>query len=231
MFARREIRAQAERRLAQIQQQWSLAPATEPAEPARVRFGSWNARSWRALAVLLIGVLLLAGWWWWSGRPATVLEAPQILVEGSAISGTTPAGEAPPMSGRVVVHVVGAVREPGLVELPAGARVADAVEAAGGPTAAKALASVNLARPLIDGEQVVLAADGAPSRDGASNLLSLNQASAAEFEALPGIGPVLAQRIVDWRSTNGSFRSVDELGEVSGIGDALMAQIRPLVRP
>lgn len=231
MFGRREIRVQAERRLAQIQQQWSLTPAIAPPEPGRLRLGPWNARSWRALAMLLVGGLILAGWWWWSGRPATVLEAPALMVQGTAITGVQSADEAPPMSGVVVVHVVGAVRDPGLVELPAGARIADAVEAAGGPTTAKALASVNLARPLIDGEQVVLASDGAPSSGSASSLLSLSQASAAELEALPGIGPVLAQRIVGWRSTNGSFRSVDELGEVSGIGDALMEQLRPLVRP
>lgn len=181
--------------------------------------------------MLLVGVSILAGWWWWSGRPATVLEAPALMVQGTAITGMQSADEAPPMSGVVVVHVVGAVRDPGLVELPAGSRIADAVEAAGGPTTAKALASVNLARALIDGEQVVLASDGAPSSDSASGLLSLSQASAAELEALPGIGPVLAQRIVDWRGTHGSLRSIDELGEVSGIGDALMAQLRPLVRP
>lgn len=231
MFGRRQIRAQAERRLARIQQQWSLTPAIAPHVPDRLGFAAWNARSWRALAVLLIGLTTLAGWWWWSGRPATVLEAPVLIAEGSAMAGTQAIDAEAPISGRVVVHVVGAVREPGLVELPAGARVADAVEAAGGPTAAKALASVNLARPLVDGEQVVLVPGGVPTGGGASDLLSLNQASAAEFEGLPGIGPVLAQRIVDWRATNGSFRSIDELGEVSGIGDALMAQIRPLVRP
>jgi competence protein ComEA len=150
------------------------------------------------------------------------------------------AGEAPTATGdrqrTVVVHVVGQVKSPGLVTLPVGSRVDDALAAAGGVTRSRAADSVNLARVLVDGEQVVVgfaaqAVAGvlgiAPVRSG--GLVNLNSADAAAFEGLPGVGPVLAERIVQWRVTNGPFRSVDELGEVSGIGDSIMAQLRTLV--
>ncbi|MFM8155790.1 MAG: helix-hairpin-helix domain-containing protein [Actinomycetes bacterium] len=132
-------------------------------------------------------------------------------------------------AGTVVVHVAGAVRKPGLVTLPAGARVADAIDKAGGARSPRYLASVNLARLLVDGEQIVL---GESVGSGASaGKLSLGTATATELEQLPGVGPVLAQRIVQWRTENGPFRGVDDLSEVSGVGDALMEQLRPLVVP
>jgi len=140
----------------------------------------------------------------------------------------------------IVVHVTGLVRRPGLVRLPAGARVADAIELAGGVTRRRAEGSVNLARVLVDGEQIVVAdaaaalgsttpaAVSAGSAGGAP--LDLNSATVEQLDSLPGVGPVLAGRILQWRTTHGRFRSVDELGEVSGIGDAILGQLRPLVR-
>ena len=157
---------------------------------------------------------------------------------GAATAATSPAGE-------VVVHVVGAVHHPGLVRLPAGSRVVDAVRAAGGTTASARPASVNLARLLVDGEQLVvqrrgsgpLAAAAGPAgavgsvgaTPAPSAPVDLNSATLETLDALPGIGPVLAQRILDWRSSHGRFTSVDELGEVSGIGEKLLAQLSPLV--
>jgi competence protein ComEA len=154
----------------------------------------------------------------------------------------------------VVVHVVGRVRRPGVVRLPQGSRVEQAVTAAGGARSNADLSRVNLARPLVDGEQVVVPrpgepvapADGAPvpvaggtarssglgpGVDGqGARPVDINTATATELDTLPGVGPVLAQRIVDWRAQNGRFTSVDELSEVSGIGDAVLARLRPLVR-
>jgi competence protein ComEA len=146
------------------------------------------------------------------------------------------------------VHVVGQVNRPGLVRLPAGSRVADAIEAAGGARRGADLAALNLARLVVDGEQVhvpkpgeapaaggtgVPGAAGGVSAGGAGGaggpLVSLNTADVAALDTLPGVGPVLAQRIVDWRTEHGRFTSVDELGEVSGIGDKLMSQLRPKV--
>lgn len=177
-----------------------------------------------ALAALAV-LLLVVGWSWWSGRAKSVSAAPT-----ATITSTTESG----VSGTVTVHVVGEVRKPGTVSLAAGSRVEDAVDAAGGATKPKVLESVNLARLLVDGEQIVL---GAPSKgsegSGASDaggVISLNQASLTELDALPGVGPVLAQRILDWRSAHGGFRTVEDLNQVSGIGDATMADIVPLVR-
>jgi competence protein ComEA len=146
--------------------------------------------------------------------------------------------------GIVLVHVVGQVRHPGVVRLPAGARVEQAIEAAGGATSKADLVRINLARPVVDGEQIVVpkpgeAITGAPgvvgeplgpgSTAGAAPV-DLNTADLTELDTLPGVGPVLAQRILDWRSKNGRFSTVDELGEVSGIGEKVLENLRPLVR-
>jgi competence protein ComEA len=155
-------------------------------------------------------------------------------------------GAAPSARGQeLVVHVVGQVAKPGVIRLPAGARVGEALEEAGGALATADLARVNLARQVVDGEQIVVprpgealasGALGPPAAGGASTpggsgpaSVSLNTADLAGLDSLPGIGPVLAQRILDWRDQHGSFSSVDELGEVSGIGDKLLEQLRPLV--
>jgi competence protein ComEA len=208
-------------RLQRIRNQWAPVAST-PQPPPRLRFGPWSPRAGRGLALMLTGAVLLAGWWWWSGRPGEIVLAADVSEPGIVLD---------VVDQPVVVHVLGAVRRPGLFELPPGSRVADAIEAAGGAEDAEALASVNLARILVDGEQVHLNPDGAPEPGSPGDgLISLNQASASEFQALPGVGPVLAERIVAWRTTNGPFRSIDELGEVSGIGNAILEQVRPLLR-
>ena len=171
--------------------------------------------------------------------PAVSSGASAALMDGDATGdGTGGVGAGPTSSAispTVVVHVVGAVRAPGVVHLPGGARVADAVAAAGGAEPDADLARVNLARVLADGEQVVVPRPGeavvpaAAATAGASGtLLDLNSAGLADLDALPGIGPVLAQRILDRRKEH-RFASVDELGEVSGIGPALVDRLRPLV--
>lgn len=171
------------------------------------------------------------------GSPSTAAAAgsPSSAGPGTASAGAT---------GIVVVDVVGQVGRPGLVSLPAGSRVADAITAAGGATPEADVSLLNQARLVIDGEQirvprpgeVIAAAPGAAAPGAAGGagggvgaLVSLNSADLATLDGLPGVGPVLAQRILDWRSEHGRFTSVDELGEVSGIGDKLMSQLRPRV--
>lgn len=153
---------------------------------------------------------------------------------------------------RVTVHVVGEVERPGVVTLAAGSRVDDALDKAGGATSGADLSGVNLARPLVDGEQVVVpapgesvmgapqatpgaAGPGAPGSGGpgpagpGDALVNLNTADLATLETLPGVGPVLAQRILDWRTEHGQFTAIEELGEVSGVGDKTYAQLSPKV--
>lgn len=159
---------------------------------------------------------------------------------GAVAASPAPPG-AGPVDGPVVVHVAGAVRTPGIVQLRAGDRVADALDAAGGPTAEASLASLNLARPLVDGEQVLVptteeaAAPGdTDARAGAGAVLpggrlDLNSATAADLEELPGVGPVLAGRIIAHRDEHGPFAEAAQLREVSGIGEATWASLRDLV--
>lgn len=162
-------------------------------------------------------------------------------------AGGTGAGAAP--QPELVVHVVGQVAEPGLVRLRSGSRVADAIEAAGGAKRGADLAALNLARALVDGEQVFVPKPGelppvapgaaapgigsggvgaGPGGAGAATV-NLNTADLATLETLPGVGPVLAQRIIDWRTEHGRFTAVEELGEVSGIGDKMLSQLRAKV--
>ncbi|MDM4761803.1 helix-hairpin-helix domain-containing protein [Galbitalea sp. SE-J8] len=158
------------------------------------------------------------------------------------ITPATPVPTASAVARTVVVHVLGAVQSPGLYTLDDGARVVDAIAAAGGLTAHADPAAVNLARFLTDGEQLVVleegeapppgvagAPGGGPGGTTAGGLVNLNTADQATLETLPRVGPALAQRILAWRDDNGGFTSVDDLRGVSGIGEKTFAQLEPLV--
>lgn len=168
-----------------------------------------------ALALLVVAGRTLAG------AGAAAEQSAQPLV-------AEPAAAAP----KLVVHVAGAVRRPGLYRLAEGKRVADAVARAGGATAPADTAAINLAAPLADGMQVVvprkLPGGSAPAAGGR---VSLSSATAAELDELPGIGPVTAQKILDYRAQHGGFRSVDDLDAIPGIGPARIEQLRDVVSP
>jgi competence protein ComEA len=145
---------------------------------------------------------------------------------------------APAVQTRLVVHVVGAVRRPGLYRLREGTRVSDAVVRAGGALRRAELGAINLAAPLADGAQVVvpfaLDSESASSPGGAAAAapkVSLGSATLEQLDELPGIGPVTAQKIVDYRAEHGPLRSVDDLDAIPGIGPARIEQIRDLVTP
>jgi competence protein ComEA len=139
----------------------------------------------------------------------------------------------------VTVDVAGKVRRPGVTTLPAGSRVVDAIDKAGGARRQVDLTGLNLARVLVDGEQVLVgrgvtpgglagtASSAAPATDGA--LVNLNTATSEQLDTLPGVGPVTAQKILDWRTAHGAFASVDELLEVDGIGEKTLADLAPHV--
>jgi competence protein ComEA len=176
--------------------------------------------------VLLLGALVFVGWWWWSGDHGEEVPVTSETSQGLVLDSVTDiGGTSTAPTSEVVVHVAGAVEKPGLIRLPSGSRVADAVDAAGGAVRARDLDSVNLARILVDGEQIYV---GKAKDENGSMGINVNSASAKELEELPGVGPVLAQRIIDWRTANGPFMSVDDLNSVPGIGDSVFAQIKPL---
>lgn len=188
------------------------------------------------VAVVAAAAVGLAAWWAVRDQaealPATPLSpATSPLV---SVSPTTETSDDP--TADLVVDVAGKVRRPGIAVLPAGSRVIDALKAAGGARRGVDLTSLNLARPVVDGEQILVGVEpvagvagslGAPSAGG--SLVNLNTADQATLETLPGVGPVTAESILAWRTDNGGFTAVDELLEVDGIGEATLADLAPLV--
>ena len=204
---------------AEVERSWGASVL-----PATLRGGRLDPGVRGVAALLLVAVVaaLATGVVVLRGRPQEV-AVPPVAVAGVPLPGVSPS--AAPVT-EVVVAVAGTVRSPGLVRLPAGSRVDDAVRAAGGLLPGSSYGLLNLARRLVDGEQVLVGVEpppGAAPAAGASSaggLLDLNTATVADLDALPGIGAVLAQRILDWRTENGRFASVDQLREVTGIGEA-----------
>lgn len=227
----------------QDQLDWEQPPPTAPL---------WRARIVTS-AVLLLAVL--AGTWWavgWLTSPAgpTAGGAPAAAPVGEPGAVTepgTPVPDAGPTgtAGTVTVHVAGEVAEPGLVELPSGARVQDALQAAGGPSDDAVVDLLNLAAPAVDGSQILVPGPegtdevaGVSGSDGGgaggqahegSGTVNVNTADSAVLEQLPGIGPALAGRIIDHREQVGPFGSLEDLDAVSGIGPAMMEQLDGLV--
>jgi competence protein ComEA len=209
--------------------------------------GTFSGHHLGVLLVVLATGIAIAAWWVLAGRPE---QQPVPTVSfGSASAGpqtpgaSTPTDPVPTASGsgplgeEVIVDVAGKVRDPGIVTLPAGSRVVDALEAAGGPKRGVDLTPINLARVLVDGEQLLvgLTPAVAPTLPGSTadpsitGLVNLNTADQTILETLPGVGPVTAQAILDWRADNGAFTSVDELLEVDGIGEVTLGELRDLV--
>jgi competence protein ComEA len=195
--------------------------------------------------LLLLGVLaaLVGGVYAWRSRPVAEPLGPPIPVGSASISlggpQARPPFATPSPSAQVIVHVTGKVRKPGVITLPSGSRVADAVTAAGGVRTGASAGGLNLARKLADGEQIIVGAPGgsAPTTfpattpmSGAGEVLDLNAATPGQLEMLPGVGQVLAGRIVEFRQSHAGFQSVDQLRDVTGIGERKFAELREKVR-
>ena len=194
------------------------------------------------IAVLAAAAVGLGASYLWRAHATPVPLTPtaaasHVVSTAAAARSSSPTASAKPSL--VVVDVAGKVRHPGVVRLPQGSRVVDAIAAAGGSLRGVDLTTLNLARTLQDGEQVVVGATAGPApATGTSSgtapptsagPLDLNSATLEQLETLPGIGPALGQRIIDWRTAHGHFSTVDELREVSGIGDARFADLAPRV--
>lgn len=182
--------------------------------------------------VAVVGVTVVgAGLWYVRSLPTPV----EVRADAEVPPVPAPTASATP-SIPLLVDVAGWVREPGVYTFGSGARVVDAIEAAGGARPGAELRALNLAAPLVDGTQILVPKAGevpppgvAPPIGGAPGLVNVNTATTAELETLPGIGEVIAQAIVDHRTENGPFTSVDQLLDVTGIGDATLENIRELV--
>jgi competence protein ComEA len=238
--------------------------AADESPPGTGRTGP--ALRWRVglrVALLIAALAVLGGAWFWSqvaaGQPE-VMPLSDIAAQGSlpaeeGTQGQEPHGAGPPElpsesppAGIVIIHVAGAVAVPGIVQLPAGSRVHEAVAAAGGGTPFADLNRLNLAAVLTDGqklyvpqagEEIPAGSSGSPGDVGegtggrgtasAGEKVNLNTAGIEELDALPKVGPVLAQRIVDWRKEHGPFQSVEELDAVDGVGPKMLETLLPLV--
>ena len=203
-----------------------------PGESIRDRLATLSRAELIAL-VAVVGVTVAgAGFWYVRSLPAPV----QVRSGPSEALVPAPTASASPTT-VILVDVAGWVRRPGVYEFAEGARVIDAIDAAGGARPGAVLSSLNLAAPLVDGTQVLVPKESqsAPTTEtgtgtsGATGLVNVNSATNAELETLPGIGEVIAQAIVDHRTENGPFTSVEQLVDVSGIGDATLENIRELV--
>ncbi len=194
-----------------------------------------TARELAVYAIVALALLVAGGAWVLRARPAGV----PVTAEPAVEAGPSPEAEA---EAPIIVHVAGMVRLPGVYQLGQGDRVIDAIELAGGERRGAALEALNLAAVLTDGQQILVPKRGsapaagvppsggsAPASGESASLVNVNTADATALDSLPGIGEVLAQRIIDHREAHGPFTSVDELVAVSGIGEVTLEELRPLV--
>lgn len=174
-------------------------------------------RQGRAFVIALTGAAFVALSYWWLSQPGDS-PAPVVSVVPTAQVGSV----------KVVVDVQGEVRSPGVVELPVGSRVRDAVAAAGGLRPG-ATAGTNLARRVEDGEQILIGRTAEVSLTSSDGRIRINSATQAQLEDLPGVGPVLASRLIDYRTAHGRFRNLASLDAVSGVGPAMLANLKDAV--
>lgn len=175
-----------------------------------------SVRPLRRLALIILCVVAI---FWWLTKPVELTKV-EALNPGATTSATTSLSQ-------VVVHVAGEVNQPGIVKLPAGSRVVDAIELAGGLKAGVLDSGLHLAALVEDGQLITV---GLSSTSSSDSRINLNSATAAQLESLPGVGPVMAKRILDWREAHNRFSKIAELQEIQGIGPKLFEQLKVAVR-
>ena len=185
-----------------------------------------NPEQKRGLTILFALTIGLGGFYFLNSRP----QAEPVVIQEIAPAITESA------TARLIINVAGKVKNPGVYQLPQGSRVVDAIEAAGKQLKGVDISDINLARILVDGEQILVGGSrvatgkAAPKKITADNPLDINRASIAQLDTLPGIGPVTAQRIIDYRTKVGRINTVDELKKISGLGGAKFEEIKNLLR-
>jgi competence protein ComEA len=203
----------------------------------RERLDSLSRGELAGLVVVVVTTLLGAGLWYARSLPRPVdIAAPADAASPVVSAGAVPFTSPTPSPVPIIVDVAGWVRSPGVYEFATGDRVIDAVNRAGGARKGADLTSLNLAAPLTDGTQIVVPKPGATApggtgttTTGGATIININTASETDLETLPGVGPVTAAAIIDYRVQNGPFTSVDDLIDVSGIGPSTLEQVRPFI--
>ncbi len=224
----------------ELEQRWEklreqLQPLEVAAPPKLVKLWKFDNQSLLAILLILFATAVLTWIWWSAGKyeQSPKEETNEITVVSNAptLSLQTPSGE-------IYVHIYGEVLNPGVYSLPSGSRVFQALEIAGGQTSSREL-TINLAQILNDGDQIFIGKVAEIKTDISSRQVSsqankdkcinINDANVSVLDSLPGIGPVMSKKIIDWRQMNGGFKSISELKKVKGIGDAKYREIEPLV--
>jgi competence protein ComEA len=223
-----------ENRLTKIREQFK---PLEISEPKKINY--WTQLDLKSLfAIAIIGVsAMVLSLIWWSGSQwtnSTVSDEAQPLINTFEINDN----ENSKLPSEIYVHIFGDVKNPGVYKLPSGSRVFEAVAAAGGQSNQRTL-EINLAEILNDGDQIFIGEESHLTTKGSDTsskkssdkqkCVDINSADIAQLDTLPGIGPVMAQKIVDWRTDNGNFKSINQLNEVKGIGSAKYADLEKLV--
>jgi len=182
-------------------------------------YAEFTPRTLKAL-ITVVAVIGFGAFVWISSKPEQVALGEEVQGNSEQISVN---------QAKIFVHIAGNVKNPGIYQLDSGARVFDVVLLAGGFTKKANQSSVNLARAVTDGEQILIGSGNASQQAASQSFISLNQSSSNTLEDLPGVGPALAGRIVDWREANGGFKTKEDLLNAAGIGEKLFSSIKELV--
>lgn len=226
----------------EIEQRWqSLRDQFEPLEITENRklVKLWKLDNQSLIAISLIVFISLAlAWIWWSAGKYQPAPPPPFNEVFEKAATPVAAATSPTANSEIYIHIYGEVLNPGVYSLPFGSRVFHALARAGGQTSNREI-TINLAQTLNDGDQIFIGeaatikteSTNIPSNNqvSGSNCLNLNSANATALDTLPGIGPVMSQKIIDWREANGGFKNISDLKKVKGIGEAKFKEIEPLV--